>query len=90
MQNKQPFALEDLARFSNLIKIDLKSEDDPIHQISSQIMKNRMEIIDLFCSAFLCVQEDLSIESLKILFGMVELECNIDGLKETYRIKLKD
>lgn len=65
--------------------------DSSIHEIAVALMRDRNEIIDLFCETFLAVQEPPSVEALKDLFSLIELECTIGpNNSQTFRIKLRD
>lgn len=64
-------------------------EDQTIQIIAQEIYQKRQEIINLFCKTFILSQEPKSPEELRALFELVELECRIDGLNQTFRIKLK-
>lgn len=66
-------------------------QTDMISIAAQRIMEKRNEIIDMFCQTFLAVQEAPTIEALRDLFSLVELECTMhDNLNQTFRLKLRE
>lgn len=65
--------------------------NDPVHEASTKLMRDRNEILDLFCAAFLSTQDAKDLDMMKDLFATAELECKIDDtLTQTFRVKLRD
>ncbi len=62
---------------------------DQMHEAAANIMKNRRKIVDDFCKAFLACHEAPNLDAMKEWFSLIELECTLDGLNETYRIKMR-
>lgn len=76
---------EAIERLSKEIK-----PDDSIDEITSKIMRQKNQIIDLFCKAFFVSQEPKSPEEMRAIFEIFELECNItDIMNCKYSLKLK-
>ena len=72
-------------------KLNISFQDNAVHKIAENLMKERNEIVDLFCKTFLIVQEPPSLEALKDLFTLIELECTVNkGVSQTFRIKLRE
>ena len=64
---------------------------DPVHEAATKIMRDRNEILDLFCQAFLIAQDAKDLEAMKDLILSAELECKVDSdLTQTFRVKLRD
>jgi hypothetical protein len=72
--------------------IKMVMQDDNLNEVVRKIMNERYEIIDLFCKTFLISQEPKTIEELKALFELTELECTLgkDCTQQTFRIKLRE
>jgi len=63
---------------------------DPVHEAATKIMRDRNEILDLFCQAFLSAQDAKDLETMKDIFLMTELECTMESdLTQTFRIRLR-
>jgi hypothetical protein len=61
-----------------------------ISKMAHQLLKERDSIIDLFCKTFFVSQEPRSLEELRALFEICELEITQHSdMKQTFRIKLK-
>lgn len=60
-------------------------------KMAQEIMHERNKILDLFCKTFLATQSAPTVEALKDLFDLIELECTMgkDCLNQTFRIKLR-
>ena len=64
--------------------------NDPILYATHKIMNDRHKIIDLFCSTFLLAQEPKTLQELRDMFPLVELECKMgDNMSQTFSIKLR-
>jgi len=69
----------------------MSGECDPISKMAFEIWKQREDIISLFCKTFFVSQNPRSLEELRALFEICELEVvNHSYLKHTYRIRLKN
>ncbi len=63
---------------------------EKLNEAASKIMRERNEIIDLFCKTFFVAQDPKSLEELKALFEICELECRVDShMCQSFQIKLK-
>ena len=63
---------------------------EEMQKVAAEIMKQRNEIIDLFCKTFFVAQDPKSLEELKALFEICELECRVDShMCQSFQIKLK-
>jgi len=68
----------------------IEGMNDPISQAVVKIRRDRDKIVDLFCSTFLLAQEPKTLEELRDMFPLVELECKMgDNMSQTFRIKLR-
>jgi len=62
-----------------------------ISEMAHKILQERDNIIDLFCKTFFVSQQPRSLEELRALFEICELEVSHHtDFKQTYRIKLKN
>lgn len=68
--------------------------EDPIHKISREIYEQREYYIDLFCKTFLISQEPKSLEELRALFEICEMEIklnsHVDGFNWRVQLKMKE
>ncbi len=70
---------------------DTKTQGDIINEIIEKIIRDRNYTIDLFCKTFLIAQEPKSLEELKALFQIADLECTMGkDFTQTFRIKLRE
>ncbi|HMG13866.1 MAG TPA: hypothetical protein VK590_00395 [Saprospiraceae bacterium] len=64
---------------------------DLVSEAAAKLMRDRNEILDLFCSAFLSCHGANDLEGMKDLFSRAELECKIDDtLIQTFRVRLRE